>query len=80
MKERAKECESFQGLLPPGVTKREAEVLRLIMDGRFDKEIASDLGISIRTVEKHVERLRAKFGVRSRKDLPHSRLQERENT
>lgn len=51
------------------LTGREREVLALVLEGRRDKEIAAALGISLRTVEKHVERLRKKLAVNSRKKL-----------
>ena len=49
-----------------GITGREAEVLHLVIDGRPNKEIAAALGLSPRTVEKHVENLLRKTGARSR--------------
>jgi DNA-binding CsgD family transcriptional regulator len=52
------------GAGPPGVelTRREADVLVLLVDGLTNREIASRLYLSVRTVEKHVERLLAKTG------------------
>ncbi|MDE3086967.1 MAG: helix-turn-helix transcriptional regulator, partial [Acidobacteriota bacterium] len=52
-----------------GVTDREAEVLRLVIEGLANKEIAAALGLSPRTVEKHVESLLRKAGARSRTEL-----------
>jgi DNA-binding CsgD family transcriptional regulator/KaiC/GvpD/RAD55 family RecA-like ATPase len=52
-----------------GVTTREAEVLRLVIEGRPNKEIAGELRLSARTVEKHVESLLRKTGARSRTEL-----------
>ena len=52
-----------------GITDREAEVLRLVIEGRANKEIATSLGLSPRTVEKHVESLLRKAGARSRTEL-----------
>jgi non-specific serine/threonine protein kinase len=49
-----------------GLTPREREVLRLIADGRSDKEVAALLAISPRTVARHLENIRAKLGVDSR--------------
>lgn len=49
-----------------GLTKREAEVLHLIVRGRSNDDIARDLAISPRTVHKHVEHVFAKLGVGSR--------------
>jgi len=47
-----------------GLTEREADVLRLVAQGLSNKEIAEAMVLSPRTVEKHVERLLAKTGVR----------------
>jgi DNA-binding CsgD family transcriptional regulator len=52
-----------------GVTDREADVLRLVIAGRANKEIATALRLSPRTVEKHVENLLRKTGARSRTEL-----------
>ena len=49
-----------------GLTRREREVLRLLADGRSDREIATDLFISPKTVGLHVSHLMAKLGVASR--------------
>jgi DNA-binding NarL/FixJ family response regulator len=43
------------------LTKREREVLKLIAEGYRNKEIAEDLNISIKTVEKHRESLMRKL-------------------
>lgn len=48
------------------LTLREREVLALVADGRRDRDIALALHIGPRTVEKHVEHIRAKLGARSR--------------
>jgi DNA-binding CsgD family transcriptional regulator len=52
-----------------GVTDREADVLRLVIDGLANKQIAAALRLSTRTVEKHVENLLRKTGARSRTEL-----------
>jgi len=52
-----------------GVTDREAEVLRLVIAGLANKEIAAALRLSPRTVEKHVENLLRKTGAHSRTEL-----------
>ncbi len=52
-----------------GITDREAEVLRLVADGLTNREIAGQLFISSRTVEKHVESLLRKTGARTRTQL-----------
>jgi DNA-binding CsgD family transcriptional regulator len=49
-----------------GLTRREREVLRLLVDGLPNREIADALSISPRTVGKHIEGILAKLGVESR--------------
>ncbi len=51
------------------VTRREEEVLRGILRGHANKEIAGDLNLSERTVKFHVSSLLSKFRVRGRMDL-----------
>jgi DNA-binding NarL/FixJ family response regulator len=48
------------------VTPREGEVLRLLVRGLSDREIAEELFISHRTVQGHVANLLAKLGLDSR--------------
>ncbi len=48
------------------LTRREAEVVRLLARGRRDAEIATALGISRHTARRHVERILRKLGVKSR--------------
>src|ERR1051325_7682360 len=45
------------------LTSREAEVLQLIAEGGANKQIASELGISIKTVEKHRQQLMNQLGI-----------------
>ena len=52
-----------------GVSDREADVLRLVIAGLANKDIAAALHLSPRTVEKHVENLLRKTGARSRTEL-----------
>ena len=49
-----------------GLTTREVEVLRLIARGRSNREVASALVISERTVARHVQNIFAKLRVSSR--------------
>lgn len=49
-----------------GLTAREAEILRLVALGRSSRDIAAALGISDRTVGKHLERGFRKLGVATR--------------
>jgi DNA-binding CsgD family transcriptional regulator len=50
----------------PELTPRENEVLGWIARGKSNPEIATILGLSVRTVYKHVENLFAKMGIESR--------------
>jgi len=45
------------------LTSREAELLQLIAEGHVNKQIASELGISIKTVEKHRQHLMEKLNI-----------------
>jgi HD-GYP domain-containing protein (c-di-GMP phosphodiesterase class II) len=51
---------------PAGLTDREVEVLRMIARGRANKQVAAALGISAKTVGRHVEHIYAKAGVSTR--------------
>jgi predicted ATPase/DNA-binding CsgD family transcriptional regulator len=48
------------------LTRREREVLKLLIEGHSDREIATALSISPRTVETHVGRILTKLGLHSR--------------
>jgi DNA-binding NarL/FixJ family response regulator len=48
------------------LTPREVEVLRLLVEGRSNPEIAEALFISLRTVTTHVTNILAKLGAQSR--------------
>ncbi len=52
-----------------GLTEREREVLKLIADGRSNQEVADQLIISIKTVERHRANILAKLGLHSRTEL-----------
>ncbi len=51
------------------LTSREREVLQRLAEGRTTKEIAFDLGISIKTVETHRQQISAKLGMSSIAEL-----------
>jgi DNA-binding NarL/FixJ family response regulator len=62
-------------LPPPGATEpadtvfltsREQDVLRLLVEGSSDREIAEALGLSYRTVTSHVRNILGKLDVTSR--------------
>jgi non-specific serine/threonine protein kinase len=51
------------------LTGREREVIDLIAQGKSNREIAGDLVLSTRTVEKHVENILSKLGLASRTQI-----------
>ncbi len=51
---------------PGGLSRREVEVLRLVADGRTSGEIATQLFISSRTAEHHIQNVYTKIGVSNR--------------
>lgn len=51
------------------LTPREREVMRLVVAGHHNREVAVDLGISARTVEVHKANLMSKLGVDNIADL-----------
>ena len=53
---------------PAGLTARQADVLRLLVQGHTNAEIARELVLSVRTVDTHVAALLAKLGARDRRE------------
>ena len=51
------------------LTRREEDVLRLLMEGRTFAEAADELVVSLNTVKSHVRRIYAKMGVNGKADL-----------
>jgi FixJ family two-component response regulator len=51
------------------LTSREAQVLERIVAGRLNKQIADDLGISIKTVEAHRANIMEKLSANTVADL-----------
>lgn len=56
-------------LLQDTLSEREIEVLRLIAEGHSNKEIASRLKLSVKTVETYKTRLMSKLGFHSRTEI-----------
>jgi DNA-binding NarL/FixJ family response regulator len=48
------------------VTSRERQVLTWLTAGKTDREIAAILGLSVRTIQKHLEHVYVKLGVETR--------------
>jgi DNA-binding NarL/FixJ family response regulator len=61
------------GVRPPGhartFTARELDVVRLVVEGCTNDEIATALGITAKTVEGHLSRMFDRLGVQSRTEL-----------
>jgi HD-GYP domain-containing protein (c-di-GMP phosphodiesterase class II) len=55
--------------LPNALTTREADVIRHVVRGRSNKEIARALGVSAATVKRHLENVYQKTGQRTRAAL-----------
>jgi pimeloyl-ACP methyl ester carboxylesterase/DNA-binding CsgD family transcriptional regulator len=51
------------------LTDRELQVVGLVADGLTNAEIGRRLGVSVRTVDAHVEHVRTKLGVRARTQI-----------
>jgi len=51
------------------LTPREKEILQLLLNGRSDKEISTQLGISIETVKDYGKSIRIKYNVKTRFEL-----------
>jgi DNA-binding NarL/FixJ family response regulator len=61
--------EPDEAAVQPPLTPREREVVALVADARTTNQIALELGISPRTVERHRENILAKLGMRDRVEL-----------
>lgn len=59
------------------LTPRELDVMRLLAQDRSNKEVATHLGLSVRTVEQHHASILAKLGVDSLGDLAKIALRDR---
>jgi DNA-binding CsgD family transcriptional regulator len=51
---------------PGGLSPREVEVLRAVASGHTNREIGAELGLSERTIDRHVSNIYTKLGVSSR--------------
>lgn len=52
-----------------GISEREAEIIRMLMDGKTSREVGEELFISPKTVENHVYNIYQKTHVRNRIEL-----------
>jgi len=62
--------EDLSSLLSPyGITKREIEVIQLVVRGRSNRDIEKVLFISMATVKMHLDNIYRKLGVKNRLEL-----------
>ena len=45
------------------LSSREVEVLQLIAEGKANKQVAAELGLSFKTIDKHRQHLMAKLNI-----------------
>ena len=57
--------------ISPRPTPREMEIIRLLAEGKANKEIAAQLGITVRTVQTHRSKIMLKLGLHSLAELIH---------
>ena len=55
--------------MPYDLTPREMEVVRLVVMGLHNQEIANALFVSVLTVAAHLQHIMAKVGAETREDL-----------
>jgi DNA-binding NarL/FixJ family response regulator len=55
----------------PRLTPRELEIIRLLAEGKSNKELSSQLGITVRTAETHRSNIMLKLGLHSLAELIH---------
>jgi DNA-binding NarL/FixJ family response regulator len=59
----SRDRKNLAGANAPRLTSRESEVLQLVAEGSANKQVAADLGISIKTVQKHRQSLMDKLNI-----------------
>ncbi len=57
--------------MPRRLTNREREIVQLLAAGKSNKEVAYDLGISVKTVDTHRANIMLKLGLKSLSDIVH---------
>jgi DNA-binding NarL/FixJ family response regulator len=55
----------------PRITPRELEIVSLLAQGKSNKELSAQLGITVRTVETHRSKIMLKLGIHSLGELIH---------
>lgn len=59
----------LRSTMPTGLTVRQAEVAALVADGLTNRQLAERLGITERSAESHVERIRLRLGFSARSQI-----------
>lgn len=65
---RRAQTQQTNGGLPDQLTHREGEILRYIANGKTNKQIATELVLSIHTVQRHIQNAYRKIGAHNRAD------------
>ncbi|HKD09587.1 MAG TPA: response regulator transcription factor [Bryobacteraceae bacterium] len=60
---RLLQCDEDEATPPQPLTDREKEVLQLIVEGKTRREVAASLGISVGTVNSHLQRIQRRLQV-----------------
>jgi ATP/maltotriose-dependent transcriptional regulator MalT len=68
LQERTQSHPGRSSIHPKGLTERQVEVLQLIAQGKTNHEIAQELVLSERTVQRHIADIYLKIGARNRAD------------
>ena len=68
----------FRRAVPTSLTPRETEVAALVAEGLSNRELAARLGITERSAESHLERIRLRLGFRSRAQVAAWYVRERQ--
>jgi len=66
---KARSDNQLEGRTGTQPTSRQLEIVRLLAEGKINKEIACQLGIAVRTVEAHRANIMQKLGLHSLADL-----------
>jgi two-component system, NarL family, response regulator DegU len=61
---------------PYGLTRREKEILRMVIDGQHNKQISESFGKSVRTIETHRFNIMKKLGVNNAIDMVNKAVKE----
>ncbi len=69
MEELARPAQAEKSDLYESLTDREKQVLKLVAEGKSNKEVAETLGISVKTAMSHRERVMEKLDAHNRTDL-----------